>query len=892
MNTNSIVSKIKGAKYRLRRDCYIRAEEKGNSNGASNRNVFTHITYCAVGNAGDTVLSQCVRRTYETSFNTAWSIRSVKDPVDDGVVNNMNATKAIIVGGGGLFLPDTNANSVSGWQWAISKDCLRNINTPLIGYSIGYNYFPGQTNSDLFIENLNAFCRKADFIGLRNHGSVKAVKSLLTDELTDKVCYQPCTTTLIRKLYALPAKTKSNRVAINMAFDREQIRFGEDQELILNQVAKFAKTLEEKGYQIVLVYHMQNDKKIIPYMEAIGIHYEQKDLTAAFPKDVYDFYNGIELVAGMRGHAQMIPFGLNCKIISLGTHDKMRWFLEDIDATDWYVDLRTDPATICERMLECFSQIELKSTDVRLRLLDKQTKLWQITYDNMNKIKTIIGGVKRRISGRIRAHKNRRVNYAIQNRIGTEITISIDDILLHHVHNDRLMRLDIVVRYLAIENYYGKNDNGFDLYYKMQEKRVGKGYGEKAVPRFHELIASYESNGYDKTSAIVLDRNLGLIDGSHRIALGLYYGVKNISALEIDYDVPVDYSIDWFIQEGFSEQEIEQIVNKANELLMKHNSLFACIVWSPATTKTEDIVKDLSYYGEVNSVQYYPYKSKEEYANIVRAIYAIDDIESWKIEKKLDHMNAYNPELTSIQLTLKNADYRIKESTGKPLSREVERAKKAIRSRYKDQIDNYFHDIILHIADNRLQSDYMRKVLQPDIDLEEIFDLLEPYHYALLKDTAPYMSEDFPKEIPVGKDIDILCNEDEAQDIKNILREYVLDERFNDYDIRYVDKTSGWQLRFEIDSRLIFLIDLIWSVSPELSVEYVNDALASRMKKKCYFIVSPQYEFLYRGAAYLMNPNKTHHLNYLMSHKKDIDATAIERYVDVQYKDKLLDILK
>lgn len=35
----------------------------------------------------------------------------------------------------------------------------------------------------------------------------------------------------------------------------------------------------------------------------------------------------------------MIPFGLNCGIISLGTHDKMRWFLDDLGAADWDIDL-------------------------------------------------------------------------------------------------------------------------------------------------------------------------------------------------------------------------------------------------------------------------------------------------------------------------------------------------------------------------------------------------------------------------------------------------------------------------------------------------------------------------------------------------------------------------
>lgn len=247
MNIKAHVLAVKSIPYKIQCGKYKKREEKGNNTSATKK-IFTHITYYAVGNAGDTVLSQCVRRMFETTFSVGWAIRGVNEEVDYSIVSNMNSTNAVIVGGGGLFLPDTNANSVSGWQWAISKRHLQSISVPVIGYSIGYNFFPGQQNSKIFVDNLRAFCEMAAFIGLRNNGSVLAVKALLPEKLRDKICYQPCTTTLIRKLYDLPDKEKSKKVAINMAFDREQIRFGNDREIILDQVARFAKALEEKGY--------------------------------------------------------------------------------------------------------------------------------------------------------------------------------------------------------------------------------------------------------------------------------------------------------------------------------------------------------------------------------------------------------------------------------------------------------------------------------------------------------------------------------------------------------------------------------------------------------------------------------------------------------------------
>ena len=44
-----------------------------------------------------------------------------------------------------------------------------------------------------------------------------------------------------------------------MTFDYEDDRFGNDMDIIIDRIAQFAKALENKEYQIILLYHMQND---------------------------------------------------------------------------------------------------------------------------------------------------------------------------------------------------------------------------------------------------------------------------------------------------------------------------------------------------------------------------------------------------------------------------------------------------------------------------------------------------------------------------------------------------------------------------------------------------------------------------------------------------------
>lgn len=383
-----VSNKIRTALYIAKQKPYIINESKGNGG----QEEWSHVTYCSVWNSGDTVLSQCVRRAFMNEEEIKkWNLISVSKTPTERDINRINDTAKVIIGGGGLFLPDTNANSVSGWQWAISQKQLGEIKVPLCVFSVGYNYFRGQTPTELFIDNINALVERADFFGLRNMGSVRAVRSLLKNGKENKVVYQPCTTTLIRKLYPnIPSKNKSNNVAINVAFDREKMRYGEHKDQILSQIATGMKIIEKKGYNIFCVLHCSSDDKFLPYLDNANVNYKIADLSREYPNKTFSFYNNMDTVFGMRGHAQMIPFGLNCEIISLGSHDKLRWFLEDIEAPDWYIELNSDPRNIADLMLHKFEEIHENNRDItREHLIFQQDKLWSITTRNIEIISNL-----------------------------------------------------------------------------------------------------------------------------------------------------------------------------------------------------------------------------------------------------------------------------------------------------------------------------------------------------------------------------------------------------------------------------------------------------------------------------------------------------------------------
>lgn len=144
---------------------------------------------------------------------------------------------------------------------------------------------------------------------------------------------------------------------------------------------------------------------------------------------------------------------------------------------------------------------------------------------------------------------------------------------------------DVIVRILAIENFYGKNDFGFQWYNLMQRTRVAH---NPKIPkdrannqeRFIKLIESFEQKGYDNNFPIELNKKMELLDGSHRFALSVYHHI-----LSIPYFMPpeksevhVDYSLQWLIEHGLS-FFVPTIKKKYSEIIFDYtNKLEHCEV--------------------------------------------------------------------------------------------------------------------------------------------------------------------------------------------------------------------------------------------------------------------------------------------------------------------------
>ncbi|MBR6013356.1 MAG: hypothetical protein IK062_06200 [Selenomonadaceae bacterium] len=460
-------------------------------------------------------------------------------------------------------------------------------------------------------------------------------------------------------------------------------------------------------------------------------------------------------------------------------------------------------------------------------------------------------------------------------------TVSIRDLVARQFFRGELNRYDIFVRYLAIEEYYGKNDFGFRLYKKMQDKRIAEGYGEKAVEKFIELIKSYEIRGYDKSSAVQVGCNLALWDGSHRIAMGLYNNLQNIT-IEIHQEPTFyDFKIDWFLKNDFSREEVKLIIDKADEVLEKNQIKFTGFLWGAAVPFSDEIFKDIEIFGEVKDIEKFSFKSRELYNHMQKIIYSADDIAPVKVDIKSEFLYPYDPEFIFFHFKPKKFydHWRVKGMSGLPMSCAVERVKSVVREKYKNKIDKYFHDIIIHVCDNQFQSDFCDSVCFPDINLKTFLQEISPYKYVLLGmrgNETPYMPENFPDEIPVGKDVDILVMPEDYDLITETAKKFS-EQYKNNYEIILIDEKYKTRIRFHKSERLILQLDIAKELK-NCTDEFVTDSIKMREKSSDYYVLSAFYEYICRYQKWMENSKKSWHLKYLLNHAKDFDEKLAEKY--------------
>ncbi len=277
------------------------------------------------------------------------------------LIDRMNAeADLLLVGGGGMVFNRPEDDSHSGWQFNIAMDDLPRLDIPLVVHGIGFNQFAYDRSG--FRPQMNDHLRRtqetAALFSTRNEGTrAELVRRGLDGDampvLPDSGMF------VAPSPIDLPGSDDGLAIGVNWAGDRIEQRWpGEPEETAAAVAGSLAEALRDVlaargGGKVLWVPHlMEIDRHARTVFEdvlgASLIDLEQA-MAYIYPPSPYqvpflaDIYRQCDLVIGMRGHANIIPFGVGTRVIGIGSHNKNRFFLEEIGEPNALIDVRGYP---------------------------------------------------------------------------------------------------------------------------------------------------------------------------------------------------------------------------------------------------------------------------------------------------------------------------------------------------------------------------------------------------------------------------------------------------------------------------------------------------------------------------------------------------------------------
>lgn len=273
----------------------------------------------------------------------------------------------LLLGGGGFIFHRPQDNSHSGWQFNIDTENISSIEVPIAVYGIGYNKFPYDSGGfpDYMWDSVKEVVNRSIAFSVRNMGTYETMEAEGVDMTNVTVVPDAA---VFAEAYPYTHSCLENnklKIGFNWATDRWNQRFDLSSNTSLAQV-KLDTTLnvlkekaqEHNAYVYMIEHLMPNelnklDKEDMRDMFMSKMGSDGYVVSECMAEELYppydykagmfvDIYRQMDLVVGMRGHANIIAFGQNTPPIGIGEHNKVKWFLDDVELSNLVVRLDKD----------------------------------------------------------------------------------------------------------------------------------------------------------------------------------------------------------------------------------------------------------------------------------------------------------------------------------------------------------------------------------------------------------------------------------------------------------------------------------------------------------------------------------------------------------------------
>jgi hypothetical protein len=268
----------------------------------------------------------------------------------NAAIAKLNSFDYILIGGGGLILPDSAPNTISCWQWHIKKHYLEKLTVPIYVLGIGYNTFFGQTMAmpnrennkselqrlNIFTDNIKLLAYKATVFTMRHKADVSNLLNDIGEEYKDKIKYEICATHwYAQKMWSLATPSTRKFIAIEVKDDRQWRRYYKiGMPVAYSGLLGLVKHLRTNGEDVCYLSH-DGSKSFYTYMKNNGINIPLLDNSSANESKIKANYNQIHTLFCMAGHSQIIGDACGIKTIGLVTHPKVRNFCDDCGSNNY-----------------------------------------------------------------------------------------------------------------------------------------------------------------------------------------------------------------------------------------------------------------------------------------------------------------------------------------------------------------------------------------------------------------------------------------------------------------------------------------------------------------------------------------------------------------------------
>lgn len=299
-------------------------------------------------NSGDFFLGPATKWQFENVIEEAiaWTNFDVRKRVDENDINFFNSFDYLVLGGGGLFLPDTNSNQISCWQWPIKKELIEKIKTEIYVMSVGWNLFYGQKvcmpnrendlcvqeRENIFSENVETLIRKSASFTMRHNGDCEELKKFVAKDLHAKIEFDFCPVLKYVQQKHYPSFMGEKIYhTFEIKDDRSNRRYRQkSRSQFYNELLQYIHLLIAEGEKIAVMSH-DGSGSFYNFLVANKIPVTLLNNTVANENSIINNYAKVKKLYCTAGHSQMTAHALGLDYYSLICHDKLKYFLQDME---------------------------------------------------------------------------------------------------------------------------------------------------------------------------------------------------------------------------------------------------------------------------------------------------------------------------------------------------------------------------------------------------------------------------------------------------------------------------------------------------------------------------------------------------------------------------------